>query len=313
MTVFGWDMSDYDHGRGAVNIRRAAAEGIRFLTHKATEGTSIKHHTLGTDLAAARGAGIPLIGAYHVVHTGNIAAQVDYLLAYCDAQAPWWRAFPGWFWQVDAERWSNDFPDPGTVIGFGRLLAARTGKKVITYASRGQYGNRLTGVDMLWNADYGTRPAGPFQAAYQGDDYRGWLLYSGQEPRLLQYTDRAVIGGLPGCDANACRGTLGQLQAALTHGAAPAAQPATPPGDTDMLMLIRQDGDNAVYLTNGMTRRWVQTPAELDQLRNWMLNHWHNAYPADASIVTVSPADMTALGGVVVGEAPPAPPAPPTA
>lgn len=62
MTIYGWDASDFDHDRGmrATHIRRAAEQGIRFFTHKITEGTHVTHQHAGDKLAAARDAGITL-------------------------------------------------------------------------------------------------------------------------------------------------------------------------------------------------------------------------------------------------------------
>lgn len=102
-----------------MEIATAAADGIVFFTHKASEGTSYRDPYFGEALARAKAAGIPFLGAYHVVRTpgngslltrpaGSIPEQVDYHLDYVDAKAPWWRDFRGWIWQCDLEKWSED-------------------------------------------------------------------------------------------------------------------------------------------------------------------------------------------------------------
>jgi hypothetical protein len=145
-----------------------------------------------------------------------VPGQVDYLINYTSAQAPWWRDFPGWFWQADCENWGSDFPSPATCKAFCDLLAARTGRQVICYASHGQYGDTLRGLGHpLWNANYPSTAAGDFRSLYPGDNGPGWAPYSGQTPVIWQYTDNATIGRQPGCDANAFRGTLDQLRAVL--------------------------------------------------------------------------------------------------
>jgi hypothetical protein len=196
-----------------MDLGAAARDGIVFFTFKATEGLAIEHVHLGESLNRARAAGIPFLGAYHVVRTADVTSQVSHLLRYTDAAVPWWRDFDGWFWQLDAEDWGYDFPSPSIVKACCDQLQQRTGKRVICYASRGHYGDRLAGLGHpLWNANYGSDPAGPFRAIYPGDNAAGWQPYSGQTPVFLQYSDRATIGRQGSCDANAYRGSLLQLR-----------------------------------------------------------------------------------------------------
>lgn len=215
MTVFGWDASDFDWSRGPMNLAAARADGISFFTHKATEGTSVRHIHYGAALTRARDAGIPVLGAYHVVRSlGALSTQVAWFLRYLDEATPWWRAHPNFFLQVDLERWSYDQVAPLTGTALADQLAAATGKTVVIYASKGQYGASLGGSRPLWNANYPTGRAGGYAALYAaagGDTGPGWQSYSNRTPVIWQYADSAVIGGEPGCDANAFRGTLGQL------------------------------------------------------------------------------------------------------
>jgi GH25 family lysozyme M1 (1,4-beta-N-acetylmuramidase) len=246
---FGWDASnwDWDRDRGSMDLDAAAADGIVFFTHKASEGTGFRDRNLGEALRRAKRAGIPFLGAYHVVRTpgvmfnhhptGSISDQADRFLDFVDAEAPWWRDFRGWFWQCDLETWDYDRVAARHGIEWADLVHQRTGKTVLVYASQGQYGERLTGSrHRLWNANYptfrsreGSCPPAHFRTGYtdsRGDHGPGWVSYSNQQPVFWQYSDNATIGSQSRCDANAFRGTLRDLWAVIN----PKAQPA-PIGD----------------------------------------------------------------------------------
>jgi GH25 family lysozyme M1 (1,4-beta-N-acetylmuramidase) len=216
MTIFGWDASDFDWNRGPMDLRIARSMGIDFFTHKATENTNVKHTHYGEAMRRARDAGIPFLGAYHVVRSpANAAAEVAYCLAYANAQTPWWSDFPGWFWQIDLEMWPYDKVPASEGEQFADIIEQRTGRKAIIYASKGQYGNKLTGTSHpLWNADYGPNRSLPFKAAYinrGGDTGSGWGAYSGVTPAIWQYGSQTIIGTQKTCDANAFRGTIGDF------------------------------------------------------------------------------------------------------
>jgi hypothetical protein len=206
VTLFGWDASDFDWPRGPMDLAAAKRDGISVFTHKATEGTSTKHKHYGEALSRARAAGIPYLGAYLVARSGNAAAEVDYFLSYVNSQTPWWSSFPGWFWQIDLEKWPYDSVSASTGESVADILAQRTGKPTIIYASRGQYGNSLAGTSHpLWNAAYGSNPAKHYREAYPGDSGSGWTSYSGRTPIVWQYGSKTTIGSQPTCDANAIR------------------------------------------------------------------------------------------------------------
>lgn len=214
MTVFGTDLSDYDWSRGPLDLEAMAKAGISWVTHKATEGTGNHHVHYGTVLDRAHVAGIPVLGAYHVVRSQDVDAQVRAMLAYLDAQTPWWRTHPNFFLQVDLERWSYDNVTAAQGVAFAAALRKASGKTVVLYASKGQYGNGIGGSDPLWNANYPSLRSGDFKALYAaagGDSGPGWASYSNRTPAMWQYSSSATIGSQPGCDANAFRGTLDQL------------------------------------------------------------------------------------------------------
>jgi hypothetical protein len=191
-------MSDYDNDTNVA--------GYEFVTHKATEGTSVLHTKMGPRLTAFHAAGVPVLGTYHVLRTpgsggvGSLTAQRDYWYAAMDKAIPWWRRHPNFILQIDAETWSYDTVSAATVLAFAHLLADDPENCYkILYASHGQYGNSLTGCGLpLWNANY------PGGVTYPGDNYPGWTPYSGQTPRIAQWTSTPY-------DINAYRGTVDQL------------------------------------------------------------------------------------------------------
>jgi len=266
MTEFLWDASDFDWDRGPMDLRAAAADGIVGFTHKFTEATWVKHKHSGEAVARARDAGMEFIGGYHVVRSTSPAEQVDYFLSYLDAVAPWWRSFPGFFLQVDLELWPYDAVTAATGLEFTRQLIAAQSKRVILYASRGQYGNQLTGSPApLWNAAYGANPVAHYPDAYaaRGDTdplYHGWATYSGQSPAFLQYGSQLRIGTQPGCDANAFRGSINDLRALL--GVAPA-----PEGDDMIAHLWRDTNHQQWYVTGPLQTKRAVSNAEADTIR----------------------------------------------
>lgn len=244
MTQFLWDTSHFDGPLSRATLAAAKAQGIVALTHKVGEGTGGDDPLDGTVLANARDAEIPLLGGYHVVRSGAVTPQVDALLALAGRDEPWWRTFPGWFWQVDLERWPYDAVPAATGISFAQQLRQRTGRVVVLYASRGQYGDQLTAWDgPLWNARYVSSSVTDFKRLYPGDSWIGWSSYSGREPDFLQYSSSATIAGVTTCDISAYRGTLAELTALLTGG------PEMPlRDDPDFLALIKRV--EAIYLNH---------------------------------------------------------------
>lgn len=221
MTIFGIDTSHYDGTISMATARRMVTEGIQFATAKISEYTNYDDPADGTNLRNFRDAGIKVLGGYHVVRSGGtVDAQVDYYLGLLDRDEPWWRDFPGFFHQVDLELWGYDNVSAARGMDFGKALEDASQKLVIMYASKGQYGNKLTAWKPrpLWNANYAANRPGPFKSIYPGDGFSGWGEYSGQEPKILQYTSSATIGGLTTCDANAYRGTFEEFYAFITGG-----------------------------------------------------------------------------------------------
>lgn len=214
MTIFGWDASHYDWDRGPMDIAAAVRDGIAFMTHKATEGTTLRDNRYGDFAGRARGV-VPLTGAYSVNHRGDQRPQVDYFLRYLDEVSPWWRDGP-FIVQLDAELWSYAAePTPAEVRAWCDYFVQRTGGRwqPVVYGPNWVYGDTLRGLPYrLWQSAYGSDPAVHYRTAYPGDGSSRWAAYSGQVPTILQYGSQTRIGSQNTCDANAFRGTLDQLR-----------------------------------------------------------------------------------------------------
>lgn len=245
MTIFGVDCSDYDWDRGPMDVAAMARDGISFLTHKATEGTRVRHAHYRDALDRARAARIPVLGAYVVPRTpgngghGYVAQQVDYFLSYLDSQTPWWRTHPAFILQVDLEHWEYDKVGTATGVAVCDLLKARTGKTVVLYAPQWAYGDTIGGSHALWASDYGTNPAINYRSAYPGDSSGRWRDYSGRTPLILQFGSRLRVGNQPGMDVNAFRGSVADLlrvvgAASRTESMTQAAATTTSTEDDDM-------------------------------------------------------------------------------
>lgn len=240
--LYGWDASDFDWNRGArpSHLAKAKQEGIRFFTHKITEGTSTVHRHAGEMLKAAKAAGIPFLGVYIVPRTpgnngnGSIAEQVSFAIAETTRQFPEWKSHPGFFWQVDLEHWEYDKVKPEHGVEMARRLREKTGVGVVLYAPRWSYGDSVPGSDPLWASNYtGSGLAGPFKTQWARTSqmsHQGWGKYSGRVPRILQYSSDATIGGQHTCDANVFNGDEAAFRSMI--GAPPATTPKPAPTPT---------------------------------------------------------------------------------
>lgn len=226
MTTFLRDCSHYDLD--------TSLAGFAGCTHKLTEGRAYVDPAYAGRLPGMRAMG-RVLGSYHVLHTTDPAGQLDFWIRQQDALTPWWRDWPHWIMQVDAEKWPGDpvtlangmqYAGPlhlarnlhpamavevltrriSTTVAFAGMLkgAGLPGCKIV-YASRGQYGDSLTGIPLdLWNAAYRS-------STYPGDGAADWAPYSGRTPVLWQYTSTPY-------DKNAFRGSVADLLAYIEGG-----------------------------------------------------------------------------------------------
>jgi hypothetical protein len=217
MTIFGWDLSHYD----APSIGDAVSEGFSFFTHKAggdANDTEIASWWSGVKSLSTSKA---LLGAYWVLYPGSASSRADQFLARLDATCSGWRNRP-FMLQVDCEEWSGDsgtVPSKADIKTFcDRLVAKMPKLKPIVYAPEWVYGDKLSGLGYpLWASSY-VSGSGTAKALYPGDSSSKWGAYSGQTPKILQFTSSAKIAGQTTCDANAFRGTLAQLTALVAPG-----------------------------------------------------------------------------------------------
>lgn len=256
MTIFGWDASHYDWDRGPMDLQAARDDGIVFFSHKSSEGTSMRDGDFGAAMSRAVEAGIPYIGAYHVVRSSpSPQSQVDYFFDTLDSRFAGWRDHPGFFVQCDLERWEYDNVPADKGEQWADLVESQAPRPLVClmYASKGQYGNELAGTSHpLWNANYGSNNTGHYLGLYAdrgADAGPGWSTYSGKMPELWQYGSRATIGGQHTCDANAFRGTEAEF-AALIGASASILSSFTE--DEDMGIIAEDSlGDGQLYICFG--------------------------------------------------------------
>lgn len=219
--VWGWDASGHDWKRGPMDLKAARDAGISFFTHKASEGDSFKEVHLKAGLDRARAAGIPVLGAYHVLWPGNDPkGDAREFFTYVNAQVPYWDEVP-WIWQLDAEKLGGmpRAPRPAEAKAFLDELRrlARDKGWFVAYAPRHTYRDTIAiGYD-LWASDYrGSGAARPFKTQYRdvaarGSTNRGWQPYGGRKPKILQFASDAVVGRQRTCCADRFAGTLADL------------------------------------------------------------------------------------------------------
>jgi hypothetical protein len=213
--VWGWDASGHDWRRGPMQLAAARKDGISFFTHKCTEGTTFETVQYKAGLHRARAAGIPVLGAYHVLWPGKPIQQARYFFAKVNAKTPWWKKVP-WIWQLDAEKFNTmpRAPSPAEARAFLNELKRLAGGKgyFIAYAPRWVYGDRFRiGYDLLASNYNGSGPPGNFKEQYKGVPASSWRAYSGRKPRILQFASDARIGTQSTCDANRFNGDLNTL------------------------------------------------------------------------------------------------------
>lgn len=218
-TIYGWDLSHYDTTPTLVDCHLAMQQGITFATHKLGEGLGNRDSTATKCLGNWRNAGLTLLGGYWFGHQADDpqhAAQA--CIDAANVLVPWWKDFPGWFWQADCEtEGSNGKPSRAWIEAFCDALATDTGRVVLAYASHGEYGSIPGLGHPLWNANYGSDKPGEFKSLYPGNHSAGWNGYP-DVPLILQYSSKATIAGHTTCDANAFRGTVADLTAIIEEG-----------------------------------------------------------------------------------------------
>jgi hypothetical protein len=216
------DFSHFDRARGPMNMKAMFADGLRAVSHKATEATFMKDAYLKRTLENARDAGFPFLSAYMVPRTpgnsgaGSVPDQVKYFLDYVHQQVPWLFDFEGRFFQVDTEIWSRNgkvYDHVSPVIGNQCCVAigAETDATVFHYVPKWGYGDTVPGTAPLWSSAYPKATSTDMRKRYiqcGGDAGPGWVPYSHRRPPIWQYGGGAVtIGTQHNCDISAFKGT----------------------------------------------------------------------------------------------------------
>lgn len=202
MTIFGPDISSYQHG---VNVRALTDP---FCLLKCTEGTYYTDADYENWLGQAKGSGkLPI--AYHFVSGEDPDAQAAHLLAHIiDKVLPV---------MLDWEPTATYRPTLAQLLAVADALVRHGLRPKLAYAPKWycqQIGSpSLTGLSArgmgLVSSEY------PGGSGYPGDNADGWSPYGGMTPTLYQFTDVAVEGGQAVGDRNAYRGTIEQLAAFL--------------------------------------------------------------------------------------------------
>ncbi|MFE9960575.1 GH25 family lysozyme [Micromonospora sp. NPDC005299] len=214
--VWGWDASNHDWGRGAMDLQAARAAGVSFFTHKVSEGSDWLDSHYKEAMDRARAARIPVVGAYHVLYPGDAKSQAKFFFDQVNAKTPWHKDVP-FIWQCDAEKFDNMVREPNRIeiIDFLDELKRLAGGKgyFIAYAPRWLYGDSLKPFPYdLWASDYtGSGAPRPFKEQYQGVPAASWQAFSGRKPTILQFASDAVTGTQPTTDANRFAGSLADL------------------------------------------------------------------------------------------------------
>ncbi len=220
--VWGPDVSSYQHPYGrAINWTSVRAQGAAFAFVKVTEGGNYTNPWAGTDLRAARAAGLNVAG-YHFARprlplsTATVDArrfasllgpimQAGYLPPVLDMEST------GGLSSTNAVAWMRTFLN---------ALQSATGRVPMIYTGAWfwlGYLNNPTGFSNypLWAAQY-TPGTGP--------NLFGGFAYS----TFWQYTDAARVNGISGAvDVSWFHGTLSQLSS-LSYRASSAATNASP-------------------------------------------------------------------------------------
>lgn len=243
--TYGWDASNYDNPPGA-------RDGIDFYTHKLSDGDHYYADPKYTAaMEAARALGVPILGAYHVLHGGrSISAQGAWMIQLADQRTPWWRTHPYWVWQLDAEPFAYlTRPTIEECNAFCAYMVANTGvpvRSMLGYLPAWSYGTQVQQLAYPWWASSYVTGSGPYQALYPGNSSGRWVG-GGRHADILQYTSSAVIAGQTTSDANAFAGSLDQLKAFLRPDI------PTPPltEDDDMKLWYVRSGANVQRYTGG--------------------------------------------------------------
>lgn len=251
VVIYGVDLSNHNWGSGPMDFASMRTAGVQFLTHKCTDGNQYyRDPYFAQAMSRARSAGVPLLGAYHVLWGANPVAQMQWFVQTLDATVPWWRTGP-FILQLDCEPFSYNggAPSKAAIQTACDTLVHLTGgtHRPVVYAPRWVYGDTLAGLSYpLWASNYGSNPTVTL-AGFAVPATR-WTAYSGQTPAIVQFGSMVTVGTQPQCDGNVFNGSLADLTS-LVH---PASGPALPDTQEDGVHLNLKTGESCVFTSNAV-------------------------------------------------------------
>lgn len=208
MPLFGLDISHHqDRSLDLVECRR---EGCEFVIIKAGEGTACIDPDFAANLAEARAAGM-LVAAYWYQRAGASAAAH---VAAITAVVPW--DVPVC---LDVEQGSGGVELTRGIVAGLRAAGYRVPLLYLPRWYWQQIGSPdLSGLPPLWSSRYPNTTTGALAAKWQQVPASYWTGYGGLDVALLQFTSSAAVAGYAPLDADAFRGTRGELAALLGAG-----------------------------------------------------------------------------------------------
>ncbi|NUP52094.1 MAG: glycoside hydrolase [Catenulispora sp.] len=225
MTIFGPDISSYQHGLNLTSLADAA-----FVIAKTTEGTYYTDADYEGWRLQAEVLHKPFAW-YHFLSGEPAAAQAAHT-----AQHVGDAALPG---MLDAEPAGSFSPTFAQILAYIDAAHAAGLNLRLLYLPE-WYWRQIGSPDLTPVAERGVHlvssaypgGSGSPAAIYPGDGAAGWQSYGGMTPLIYQFTDKATDGGQP-LDYNAFRGDLAAFEGALALPQAPQAQTPTPTTDPE--------------------------------------------------------------------------------
>lgn len=256
---------------------------------KASQGVGFKDYLYARFRDQARGVGAHFI-AYHWLEPGSWAAQAANAYAMVGPSTPL---------MIDVETGYGN-ANIHDILGFTNAYRALGGKVSLVYLPRWYWRGHLGSPNLV--------PLAIAGLSLVASDYRTFnqnlwpTPYGGVDPAIWQYTDAFPYGG-GAVDFNAFRGTVEQLRQLTSPGSPPAPPPPIGELMSGKMFLVQVTGDPAVYLSNGLVRRWVHNEDDLKNLRAQAsagtMDIWH-----DGEIVALKSATELGSWGVLLGNSP---------
>jgi len=260
VTIYKVDCSNHDWQRGGMDLAAMRRDGVDVFIHKATDGP--KHYRdpyFAQAMRRGRTAGIPILGAYHVLWNTNVVEQVDWFIDTVLAAAPWAATEPfEWMWDCEPFAYNGGAPSLATInAATAHFVTRLPHHQPLAYCPKWVYAS-LRGITCpVVASNYGTNPSAHYRSAYPGDTSGRWAGYGGITPHVLQFGSKTTVGRQPTVDANAFRGSLDEFKALIHPGAVTAINATTPastsaPGEDDDVHVELPPGERALFTSHAV-------------------------------------------------------------